>query len=95
MKHLGLDAQSKLGNDNVGRGMDSALVMLVFLGIGYALDRWFGTRPVFMVVFAVLGGVGSFVRVAAGYSARMTALEAERTAGSVAAADGSIGKTAA
>ena len=28
-----------------GRGMDMALTVLVFLLIGWAVDRWLGTKP--------------------------------------------------
>ena len=41
--------------DKVGKGIDVALVTLAFLGIGYALDRWLGTKPLFMIGFVVLG----------------------------------------
>ncbi len=71
-------AHERLGNDNVGRGVDSAMTMLVFLGLGWLLDRWLDTRPIFMVTMVVLGGVGSFVRIAAGYGGRMEQLQADR-----------------
>ena len=32
-------------DDNIGKGMDLALTVLVFLGIGYGLDRLFDTHP--------------------------------------------------
>ncbi len=72
------NAHERLGNDNVGRGVDSAMTMLVFLGLGWMLDRWLDTRPIFMVTMVVLGGVGSFVRIAAGYTGRMERLQADR-----------------
>ena len=42
--------------------------MLLGLAIGWGLDRLFGTRPVFLVVFALLGfaaGVRTMLRTAA------------------------------
>jgi F0F1-type ATP synthase assembly protein I len=76
----GRSEHERLGNDNVGRGVDSAMVMLVFLALGWLLDRWLDTRPIFMVSMVVLGGVGSFVRIVAGYSGRMDRLQADRFA---------------
>jgi hypothetical protein len=66
--------------DKVGKGIDVALVTLAFLGIGYALDRWLGTKPLFMVGLVVLGLVGEFLRFWYDYDARMKVLEAQRAA---------------
>jgi ATP synthase protein I len=68
-------------DDNIGRGMDLALVTLVFLGVGYVLDRVFDTKPVFMIVMFVLAIVGLTMRMWYGYDAKMRVLEAERDAG--------------
>jgi ATP synthase protein I len=65
-------------DDNIGRGMDFALVTLLFLGIGYGLDRLFGTRPILMIVFVTLALVGNFARMWVEYERSMTRLEAER-----------------
>lgn len=64
----------------LGRGMDFALVMLVFLGIGYGLDRWLDTRPAFMIGLVVLSVVGQFVKMYYEYNATMERLEQERAA---------------
>ncbi len=61
--------------------MDLALVTLVFLGIGYVLDRWLDTKPVFMIVLVVLALIGEFLRFWYDYDARMKVLEAQRAAG--------------
>ena len=66
-------------DDNVGRGMDLALVTLVFLGVGYGLDRWLGTRPLFMVCFVLLALLGQFVRMRYAYEERMRAHELQRS----------------
>jgi F0F1-type ATP synthase assembly protein I len=65
-------------DDKLGKGIDVALVTLVFLGLGYGLDRWLDTKPVFMIVFVVLALVGEFVRFWYDYDARMKELEAQR-----------------
>ena len=65
-------------DDKIGKGIDVALVTLSFLGIGYALDRWLDTKPVFMIVLVVLALVGEFVRFWYDYDARMKVLEAQR-----------------
>lgn len=65
-------------DDTLGRGMDLALVTLVFLGLGYALDRWLGTEPLLMITLVVVSMVGQFVKMWFDYDAKMKALEAER-----------------
>ena len=65
-------------DDNVGKGMDLALVTLLFLGIGWGLDRWLDTKPVFMIVLTVLALVGKVTAMYYGYEARMRGLDSER-----------------
>jgi len=65
-------------DDKIGKGIDVALVTLVFLGAGYLLDRWLGTKPWFMVILVVLALIGEFVRFWYDYDARMKVLEAQR-----------------
>lgn len=60
--------------------MEFAIVVLAFLGLGYVLDRLFGTKPLFMIVLVVLSLIGQFASMWYGYDARMTQLEAERRA---------------
>ena len=60
--------------------MDFALVVLVFLGIGYGLDRWLDTRPAFMVGLVVLSVIGQFVKMYYEYTAEMKVHEAELAA---------------
>ena len=59
--------------------MDIALTVLLFFGIGFALDRWLGTTPLFMIGLTVLAAVGFFVSFKYQYTARMEQLEAERS----------------
>jgi ATP synthase protein I len=63
--------------------MDLALSILVFLGIGYGLDRWLGTKPWFMVGMVLLVAVGQFVKLKYDYEGTMQRLEAERSQQSV------------
>ena len=65
-------------DDKLGKGIDLALVTLVFLGVGYGLDRVFGTKPLFMIVLVVLAVVGEFIRFWYAYDAKMKSLESER-----------------
>lgn len=39
-------------------GLQSAFTMAFFVGLGYLVDRWLGTRPWGLVVGAVLGMIG-------------------------------------
>jgi F0F1-type ATP synthase assembly protein I len=73
-------AEHQQSGQTLGRGMDFALVVLVFLGIGYGLDRWLGTRPLFMIGLVVLSVVGQFVKMYFEYTAQMRLHEAERLA---------------
>lgn len=65
-------------DDNIGKGMDLALVTLVFLGLGFVLDRWLDTKPVFMIALTALAVAGKGVAMYYGYEARMRQLDAQR-----------------
>lgn len=77
-------------DDNVGRGMDFALVTLVFLGIGWAIDRALGTRPAFMIGCVVFAVAGQFVKMYYEYEATMRGHEAELAAARDAAPRASV-----
>ena len=64
--------------DSLGHGMDAALVLALFLLIGFGLDRLFGTMPVFMIIMSVLGAVGIFAKFKYNYEAKMDEHEAKR-----------------
>jgi Putative F0F1-ATPase subunit Ca2+/Mg2+ transporter len=64
--------------DSVGLGIEAAVIIALFLGIGYVLDRIFGTMPIFMIVMTVLGAIGLFAKLKYRYDDRMDELEAER-----------------
>jgi F0F1-type ATP synthase assembly protein I len=67
-------------NDLFGRGMDVALALLVFLLLGWALDNWLGTKPLFIIVFALLALVGGGARIKYAYDEAMERHERERIA---------------
>jgi ATP synthase protein I len=61
-------------DDNVGRemgegykyvslGLTFAFGIVVFLGVGFVLDRWLGTTPIFILIGTFLGTVLSFLTV--------------------------------
>ena len=37
-------------DDSLGHGMDAVIMLAIFLGAGFGLDRLFGTTPIFMIV---------------------------------------------
>ena len=66
------------GDENVGKGMELALTLAVFLVGGILLDAWLGTAPLFTVVLLIVGAVGSFAQMRYAYEQKMQRLEAER-----------------
>ena len=66
------------GDDSLGRGMDAALTLLLFFGLGLVVDRWLGTAPVLTILTSVLAVVGLFLAWKARYTAQMETLEAKR-----------------
>jgi F0F1-type ATP synthase assembly protein I len=66
--------------DSLGLGIEAAVITALFLAVGFGIDRLFGTTPVFMIVFTVLGAVGLFAKWKYRYDDRMDELEAQRTA---------------
>jgi ATP synthase protein I len=66
--------------DSLGLGIEAAVIMVLFFGIGWGVDRLFGTTPILMIVMSVLGAVGLFAKWKYRYDDRMNELEAERTA---------------
>lgn len=71
-------------DQGLGQGMEMALTVAVFLGLGWLLDLAFDTRPIFMIALVVFSVVGQFVKMWFVYDARMRTLEAERRRGTTA-----------
>lgn len=63
-------------NDPLGQGMDAAFTLALFLGLGFLLDRWLGTTPLFMIALFLLVAIALFLSWKARYMARMEQLEA-------------------
>src|SRR6056297_2201715 len=77
-----LPQQTRVATDDaLGMAIEIAVVMALFIGGGFALDRWLGTLPLFMIVFTVLGAVGLFAKHKYRYDEKMTALEEQRRTG--------------
>lgn len=72
------DARANGSDDNLGRGVEFAVMIGVFLGLGYLVDSWLGTRPLFMIGLVLFGAVGVFVRMKYSYDAAMAVHEEER-----------------
>ena len=64
--------------DSVGHGMDAAFMLVLFLGVGYSLDRIVGTMPLFMILMTLLGSVGLFLKLKYRYEDRMSEHDAQR-----------------
>lgn len=73
-------------SDLFGRGMDLALALLVFLLLGWAIDNWLGTKPLFIIVFAALAMIGGGARLKYSYDEAMRRHERERAESTRAAA---------
>lgn len=80
--------------DSLGHGMDAVIMLALFVGAGYGLDRLFGTLPVFMIVMTVVGAVGIFARFYYQYEQKMNQHDEDRLAklaGSSATSDATSG----
>jgi F0F1-type ATP synthase assembly protein I len=55
-----------------------ALSVLAFFGIGWLLDAWLGTAPLFMIVGFLIGVVANFVRLWYLYDQAMQTEERKR-----------------
>ena len=64
----------------LGLGIEAAVIMALFFGVGYGFDWLLGTTPLGMIVFTVLGAVGLFAKWKYRYDDRMNELEAARAA---------------
>lgn len=47
----------------VGLGLTFALAILLFFVLGYALDSYLGTLPIFSLIGAFVGGIGGFLHL--------------------------------
>ena len=58
-------ASSGVGAMGIGLrvGVELVAALAVSLAIGFGLDRWLGTTPLFLVVFILLGGAAGVLNV--------------------------------
>lgn len=60
--------------DGLARAFELAAVPALFGGVGWLLDRWLGTSPIFTLVFAMVGFVGKLLAMWYHYAATMDRL---------------------
>ena len=65
-------------HDSLGRGIEIAVSVGVFLVIGLLLDNAFETRPVFMILCSLFSVLGSFARLWFVYDTDMQSQEIKR-----------------
>jgi F0F1-type ATP synthase assembly protein I len=63
-------------DDGWSRAMEFALTPLLTGFLGYLLDSWAGTLPVFTIVFVIVTAAGMLVKTFYAYDAAMRAQEA-------------------
>ena len=78
MKFIPTPKPTAMVDRGISQGAELAVGVLVFFGIGFAVDTWLGTTPAFMIGLTVFGVVGYFVRMYYAYNSEMTRLERER-----------------
>lgn len=66
--------------DSLGQGLDATFTLMLFVGIGFALDRWLGTLPIMMIVMTFVASIGLYYRLKNGYEAKMQLLDDQRRA---------------
>ncbi len=69
---------SNRADDTFGIGIEAGVMMVLFSGLGWIIDRWLGTMPWFTIGLFVLGAVGLFYRLKAEYTIRLDDLAGER-----------------
>lgn len=67
-------------DSGISQGAELAGSVVVFLLIGFGIDAWLGTTPLFMISLTVFAVVGQSVKMYFTYSRQMERLEAERAA---------------
>jgi F0F1-type ATP synthase assembly protein I len=65
-------------DSGVSHGMELAGSVVVFFGIGFGIDTWLGTTPLFMIVLVLFAVVGQFIKMYYVYSSAMRHFEEKR-----------------
>ena len=66
-------------DSGVSQGAELAVSIAVFFLIGFGLDAWLSTTPVFMIGLSVFSVIGQFIKMYYSYSSAMRHLEEERS----------------
>lgn len=66
------------GDRGISQGAEFAGGIVVFFLLGFGLDAWLDTTPLFMVALVVFATVGQFVKMYFVYTQDMKRLEDER-----------------
>ena len=65
----------------LGKGLDFALTLGIFFGLGFLLDAWLGTTPIFMIALSIIAAVGLMARTWSRYESAMQQQEQQRRDG--------------
>lgn len=82
-QRMDLSARRDLNNgfgDALSRAFEFAATPAIFGGVGYLIDQWLDTTPIFTIVLALWAVVGSTVLWWYRYDAKMQQIEAELVA---------------
>lgn len=64
-------ATSKGYGNAMGRGFELAITLAVMVGLGWLADSIFDTEPTMIIIFSVLGFVGTGIKLFFGYDLEM------------------------
>lgn len=78
MKFLPKPKPVNLADTQVSQGVELAVGIAVFFAIGFALDAWWDTTPVFMIALTLFAVAGNFVKMYFSYSSAMRHEEEQR-----------------
>lgn len=78
MKFLPKPKPVNLADTQVSQGVELAAGIAVFFAIGFGIDKWCGTTPVFMIVLTLFAVAGNFVKMYFSYSSAMRHEEEQR-----------------
>jgi hypothetical protein len=65
--------------DALAQAFDVAATTAIFFFFGWLLDRWLGTKPLFMITLSLLCLIGKLYLMLTTYNEKMKRLETERT----------------
>jgi F0F1-type ATP synthase assembly protein I len=65
--------------DALAQAFDVAATTAIFFFFGWLLDRWLGTKPLFMIMLTLLCLIAKLYLMLTTYNEKMKRLEAERT----------------